>query len=307
MISSSMACCWLSFCQRNYLPMETRQNLTATTFLNTAGQQIAYKHWSGNDSYKGILIIVHGLHSHSGYYHNFAWQVIEHYYEVYALDLRGRGQSEGLRYRIDDFEAIIGDIDALVTITSGGRPGLPIVLMGHNAGGVFAALYSIRHPARLKGVILQGISLRRRWPFLTSILVKVVSRISPSKRLLKIRAKHLSRDPSFADTVANDPLLANEKQPANTLQQLLQASALLQKQIHGFEHPVLLLHGTADRIAAHLESRHFFDSISSEDKQFKLYEGHYHDLLHDRCSGHPVLAERTGVRNLAVPIILQYQ
>jgi alpha-beta hydrolase superfamily lysophospholipase len=44
---------------------------------------------------------------------------------------------------------------------------------------------------------------------------------------------------------------------------------------------VLILHGTLDKVAKPSGSQFFYDMAGSSDKTLKLYEGHFHDLLHD--------------------------
>jgi alpha-beta hydrolase superfamily lysophospholipase len=46
--------------------------------------------------------------------------------------------------------------------------------------------------------------------------------------------------------------------------------------------PVLILHGTADKVTKPGGSQFFYDTAGSPDKTLKLYEGHVHDLLNDR-------------------------
>ena len=45
--------------------------------------------------------------------------------------------------------------------------------------------------------------------------------------------------------------------------------------------PVLILHGTADKVTKPAGSQFFFDTAGSKDKTLKLYDGHAHDLLND--------------------------
>lgn len=83
----------------------------------------------------------------------------------------------------------------------------------------------------------------------------------------------------------SDPLLANEKQPAKTIQQLLLTAEYLKKQMRGIKLPLLILHGMADKVTKPYGSEYFMEHASSADKQLKLYEGHYHDLLNDKYNG----------------------
>jgi acylglycerol lipase len=280
--------------------MEARQKLIATTFINNQGQKIAYKNWRGEDEAKGVVIIVHGLNSHSGYYHDFAWQLVEVGFDVFALDIRGRGQSDGQRYYIDDYKAITTDIGIMVEIAASENPSLPLFVLGHNAGGLFASLYALDYQARLQGIILQGFLFQLPWPRVLLRLIPLISRIAPKMRLIKLGIEYFSRERSFTGIMHSDPLLADERQPARTLQQLLLAAEFLKSRIPSIRLPLLLLHGTDDRIASPCDSQFYLESSASVDKQIKLYEGHYHDLLNDKYSGFVTidiirwLNERTG-------------
>ena len=45
--------------------------------------------------------------------------------------------------------------------------------------------------------------------------------------------------------------------------------------------PLLILHGTADKVTKPSGSKEFYEQAGSTDKMLKLYEGHFHDLLAD--------------------------
>ena len=45
--------------------------------------------------------------------------------------------------------------------------------------------------------------------------------------------------------------------------------------------PLLILHGTADKVTKPSGSEEFYEQAGSADKTLKLYEGHFHDLLND--------------------------
>jgi acylglycerol lipase len=49
----------------------------------------------------------------------------------------------------------------------------------------------------------------------------------------------------------------------------------------GITLPLLILHGTGDKITLQRGSEFFHETAGSTDKTLKLYEGHYHDLLAD--------------------------
>jgi len=62
----------------------------------------------------------------------------------------------------------------------------------------------------------------------------------------------------------------------------LLAGEFLQEHMPEIRLSLLVLHGTADKATSPSGSQYFIDNASSRDKQLKLYEGHYHDLLNDK-------------------------
>jgi acylglycerol lipase len=265
--------------------MESKIKQMESIFSNNKGQNIFYRSWIINGKPKGIVLIVHGLNSHSGYYQNFATQLNENNYEVYAIDLLGRGKSDGERYYISDYKEIIADIDLLLNIAKSTHPTVPIFLLGHSAGGVFASVYTVSHQTKLKGLISESFAFQVPAPGFALAVIKFLSHIIPHTRLVKLNNADFSRDKSIVERMNNDPLLANEKQPTKTMQQLLLAAEYLKKEMSEIRLPLLILHGTADKATEPSGSKYFMEHASSTDKQLKLYEGHYHDLLNDKYNG----------------------
>ena len=260
-------------------------NEQTATFTNQKGQHIFYRNWKSQIQPKGIITIIHGLNSHSGYYQEFAGQLNENGFEVYALDLVGRGQSEGERFYIPDFHEVLSDIDTLVGIASSRYPLLPVFLLGHSAGGVFSAAYAVDNQHKLQGLISESFAFKIPAPATVLAVIKFLARFIPHVRLVKLKNEDFSRNAAHVFKMDNDPLLRNEMQPAKTMQQLLLASEYLKKQMSSITLPLLILHGTADKATSPSGSEYFEKHACSVDKQLKLYEGHYHDLLNDKYNG----------------------
>ncbi|MCF2496734.1 alpha/beta hydrolase [Dyadobacter chenhuakuii] len=262
--------------------MESNSKKTAASFSNNLRERVFYQNWINGTKPKGIVILVHGLNSHSEYYHNFARQLNDNRYEVYALDLRGRGKSEGERFYISDYLDVIADIDQLVDIARCEHTTQPIFLLGHSAGGVFASVYAVLHQVKLKGLISESFAFHLPVPGFALAIMKFLGYIIPHTRLVKLKNEDFSREKSVVERMNSDPLLRNEKQPAKTMQQLLLAGEYLEKQMTEISLPLLILHGTADKATNPSGSQYFMENASSTDKQLKLYEGHFHDLLNDK-------------------------
>ena len=86
------------------------------------------------------------MNSHSGYYLWAAEQLVASGLAVYALDLHGRGKSDGERFYLEKIAHYVGDVDAVVTLAKSREPGLPVFLLGHSAGGVTSCV--LRHRRR---------------------------------------------------------------------------------------------------------------------------------------------------------------
>jgi len=78
-----------------------------------------------------------------------------------------------------------------------------------------------------------------------------------------------------------DPLIDNEIQPSQTVAQMVLADERLSRDFELVTLPLLVIHGTADKVTRPEGSQEFYDRAGSTDKQLKMYEGYYHDPLSD--------------------------
>jgi len=252
-----------------------------TTFQTSDGYNIFYRNWKASDSPKAVIVIVHGFNSHGGYYQWAAEQFIKNNYEVYALDLRGRGKSDGERFYVTDYHNYISDIDELVSIAKDAHLGLPLFVLGHSAGGVLSSIYMLEHLDRVNGFICESFAFKIPAPDFVLAVVKGISHLAPHAHVLKLKNEDFSRDASMLDYMNNDPLIAHEVQPTRTVQQMVLADERLKKEFPLITIPLLIIHGTADKATKPEGSQEFYTQAGSVDKTLKLYKGHYHDLLLD--------------------------
>src|SRR5262245_40621231 len=103
---------------------------------SVGGLRIFVRSWRPEGSARGVVVIVHGLNSHSGEYGWVAEQLVADGLAVFAGDLRGRGKSDGERFFVSSLSEWVSDVVAVVTLAKSREPGLPVFLLGHSAGGV---------------------------------------------------------------------------------------------------------------------------------------------------------------------------
>lgn len=250
-------------------------------FESVKGLRIAYRRWTPPGAARGMVVIVPGFNSHSGYYLWVADQLTELGLAVYAIDLRGRGQSDGERFYVQDFDEYLADVDGLVRIARGAHPGLPLFVLGHSAGGVVSCLYALAHQSELAGLICESFAFQVPAPDFALAVLKGLAFVAPHAHVLRLKNEDFSRDPAVVDAMNADPLIAHETQPTQTVAEMVRADERLKDAFPAFTLPLLILHGTEDKATRPSGSQQFFDRAGSPDKSLKLYNGAYHDPLND--------------------------
>ena len=252
-----------------------------SSFKTADGLSIFTRSWKPEGTPRAVIALVHGFNAHSGYMTWPGEQFASHGLAAYALDLRGRGRSDGERFYIDKFSDYTGDVDQLVEIARAENPGLPVYVLGHSAGGVIASTYVFEHQDKIAGLICESFALDVGIPDVAGLLIKGLSHLAPHLHIFTLKNEIFSRDPAAVEAMNNDPLIKDESQPAETSAELIKAAERLKEIMPLFQRPVLIIHGTADKATRYQGSQLFFDNTGSTDKTLKLYEGHYHDLLND--------------------------
>ncbi|TAE54677.1 MAG: alpha/beta hydrolase [Nostocales cyanobacterium] len=246
------------------------------------GIDLYYQNWNPGGKVKGILILIHGLGGHSGLYGNIIKHLIPEKYSIYALDLRGHGQSPGKRGYINNWAEYRDDVRAFVKMVKKQHPESPIFLYGHSMGGMIVLEYILRYPedkSALQGVIAVApsvgevkVSILRVW------LGKMLSQIWPSFSLntgLDITAG--SRDPQVIASYTQDPL-RHTRATARFSTEFFKTLAWINIHAHEWQAPLLILHGSDDRIVLSEGSEIFYKRVNYPDKLRIEYPGAYHDL-----------------------------
>jgi len=255
--------------------------MTEGQFEGVGGIKIFTREWQPAGKPHAVVVISHGLNAHSGLYEWAAEQFTSNGLAVYALDHRGRGHSEGERFFVKKFADWTTDLATFIDIVKAREPGLPVFLLGHSAGGVIACGYALEHQDELAGLICEDFAYQIPAPDVALAILKGVGHVAPHAKVLKLKNEDFSRDPAVVAALNADPLIANEKQPSETVAELVRADELLKKSFQRITLPVLILHGTADKVTKPSGSKEFYEKAGSSDKTLKLYEGHFHDLLAD--------------------------
>lgn len=250
-------------------------------FEGVGGLNIFVRSWRPAGAVRGVVVIVHGFNSHSGYYRWVAEQLVSRDLAVYALDLRGRGKSDGERFYVEQFADYTSDVHTLVQLARSREPGQPVFLLGHSAGGVVSCGYTLDHQEELAGLICESFAFQVPAPDFALAVFKGLAHVAPHAHVLHLKNEGFSRDPQVVQQMNEDPLIAHEVQPTRTVAEMVRADERLKRVFPLMTLPVFILHGTEDVVTKPSGSQLFYDTVGSADKTLKLYEGHFHDLLND--------------------------
>jgi alpha-beta hydrolase superfamily lysophospholipase len=243
--------------------------------------KIFTRSWQPEGKTRGVVVIVPGFNSHSGQYLWVGEQFAAKGLAAYAIDLRGRGRSEGERFYVEKMEDYTDDVATLVSIAKSENPGVPVFVLGHSAGGVVSCVYTLDHQSEIAGLICESFAYDLPVPDFVLTLLKGFDHIAPHLHVYTLKNENFSRDPLFVDSMNNDPLIKDESEPTQTAKVMIDAATRLHQEFPLITLPVLILHGTEDKATNPSGSEFFYEHAGSMDKTLKLYDGNYHDLLND--------------------------
>jgi acylglycerol lipase len=228
---------------------------------------------------RAVVCLVHGLGEHSGRYTPIAEAFGQAGYSTIALDQRGHGKTPGRRGYGPSFEAFMEDIAQLIEESIRLYPTLPRFLYGHSMGGNFVLNFVLRRTPRLAGVIATAPALKTAFtpPAWKVAVGKGAAAWWPSLSLpngLDVQA--ISRDPEVVRRYAQDPLVHNRLSARLGIDILRNGRWALDHAAR-FPLPLLLMHGSADRLTSLQASREFASKLG-ERCTLKVWEGFYHEV-----------------------------
>lgn len=248
------------------------------------GLELAAYYWPAVGAARGALIFVHGWGEHAGRYQDAASALAAAGYAVYVLEFEGHGASPGRRAHVRRFDHLVADLASFIDEVRDQQPNLPLFLHGYSMGGCVAATFAVFISPRLDGLILNASAL---WvsPHI-SPAKKNISRflggLLPYLPVAKLTYGELmSRLPEEIAAYDADPRLWQGKINAGTGKELLQANERISRHLHRLRLPLLVLQGSDDRLVDPAGAEDVYNKATSPDKQFHMYEGARHDLLHE--------------------------
>jgi alpha-beta hydrolase superfamily lysophospholipase len=247
------------------------------------GIRLFYRAWKPQQPQE-VLACFHGLGAYGGHFRVIGEYLVSLGSQVYVLDLRGHGLSDGPRADLSDMNRIIQDLDEVAAHLLAAHPGLPLYFLGESLAASLVLKYAVQRPQRLRGIILSGIELRptvrpkarealRYLPYLIFDTRANVIEMGERERLV-------SRDPEHFPRAERDPL----RNDAFSVRTLVEVHALIQEWPRLARHltvPTLILQGGGDLLTDPQAAYELLEAIACPDKELAFFPEAYHGLFYD--------------------------
>jgi len=228
---------------------------------------------------QAILLILHGLGGHNGWYIDMGNVLASRGITVYAMDHRGFGRSGGLAGDIDDYHTYVKDIVLLLTEMRQRHPAGGIYLLGHSMGGLFTTHVAAEHAEQLAGILLLNpwIQDTGRLPFLTVAAIFLTG-LFKSQRYWQVAGgpEVMTTNTDAVRMLLADPLW-HRKQTARMLFQVSLMRLGAFSKARQITLPTLVMQALADKAVDIAANQKLYEALASQQKTWKTYPGYMHD------------------------------
>ena len=244
----------------------------------TDGFNLFCRCWRASAEIERVVVCIHGSGGHSGRFKVIGPRLAADGNQVYALDLRGFGNSleEGLpRGDTRDFKRHLQDIDDTIAHVRIKHPDKKIYVFGFSLGGSYAIWYAAHHPGSLDGLVLaapaivtQGVST---WKDIALFFANLFAprRMYDPYKSSRVEGRDDPEDIQIA--LLQDPLGAKKLSfgyLANIKKTLVDKA--LENALH-IQKPTLILQGEADVTNLPHGAKRLYEILRAKDKALQIF------------------------------------
>ena len=251
---------------------------TATDILNTPdGCTIFLRSWVTDSP--DILLILHGLGAHSGWFIDMGNKLAARGMTVYAMDHRGFGRSGGLPGHIDNYNTYVEDINLIVTTIRNRHPEAAIHILGHSMGGIFASHFVAKYQNTLTSVLFLNpwIQDSSQIPFLTTLRI-LIGGLFKSRRYWQVAggSEVMTANPEAIHLLQNDTYW-RRKQTSSFLYQIFLMRTAVLNNAKLINTPGLVMQAEADKVVMSEASHKLYETLANSNKMWKTFACYEHD------------------------------
>lgn len=226
------------------------------------------------------MLMVHGLGGHSNNWEFPARFLNDHGFSCYSIELKGFGNTEGVKGHIDSLNTYIKDVRRLYNIIRKDHKRIPVFIAGESMGGLISFLTVIKKPRLFRGLVCvsPGFKSSLRFSLMEYFRMIAARFYNPKKQFrMPFTNEMCTRDPECLKIMDADKLEHKWATP-KLLQSILigqWASKLLK---HKVMTDTLFLLAGADTFVSSEASKKLFNGIRFEHKHIIEYPDMRHSL-----------------------------
>jgi len=244
------------------------------------GLELEAIHYMPSVSPEIVIIIVHGLGEHIGRYQNLIEFFVGENFSVFAYNQRGHGNSPGKRGHTPGYIHLLNDCENMLKIARRTYNSAAIFLYGQSLGGNIVLNFTLRRQtSEISGVVASSPFLKLGFdppPFKIK-LGRLMAGIWPSfSQGNEIEPELLSHKDPVVEAYKNDPLV-HESISAKMFVCTVEAGKWALEHANAFKIPLLIMHGTEDKITDPEASKKFAGKVGGM-AVLKLWDGLLHEL-----------------------------
>ncbi len=251
---------------------------TSTSMVKTSdGCDIFLRSWVTDSP--DVLLILHGLGAHSGWFIDMGNTLAACGMTVYEMDHRGFGRSGGLPGHIDDYHTYIDDINCIVKTIRERHPEAVIHLLGHSMGAIIASHYAAKHQSELTSVLFLNpwVQDSSQTSVLTTLRI-LAGGVFKSRRYWQVAGgSEVMTTNSEAIQMLQTDTFWIRKQTSSFLYQIFLMRSAMLKNTKLINKPGLVMQAESDKAVVSEASRNLYDALNSNDKIWKTFPGYEHD------------------------------
>jgi acylglycerol lipase len=252
-------------------------------FAGKMAHKLFYQGWLPQTQPKAVVLLVHGIVEHSGRYKRTAEYLSDAGYAVYAFDFRNHGRSQGVKGHVDAFSYFIDDLRAFHQLIKSKHPDKKFFLFGHSMGAAISLAYAEKYSLELTGIIISGcpLCIQPKLPTAIIALIYPLALIAPRLRFYHLDSSTLSKDKKVVESYDNDPLVFRGKLTTGLLLSFLWELHKIRAGLGEIKSPIIILHGSEDKLCLPEGSKVALKGIRSVDKSIQIYQGLFHEILNE--------------------------
>ncbi|MEZ6040149.1 MAG: alpha/beta fold hydrolase [Planctomycetaceae bacterium] len=227
------------------------------TVTASDGYKLKFRHWKAQ-SPRGIVVAVHGIQSHSGWYEYSSWHMANAGFDVYLADRRGSGVNGLDRGHADHGLRLVNDVRTLIrharAISEGkvSEPRMPLCLAGISWGGKIAAATAALFPNEIDQLafLYPGLEPRLQPSFLQRIQLRAARDFDVRRRQVPVPLSDptmFTANPFWQRAIAADPL-ALHTVTSGFINSGYHLDMIVRERCRHIAHPLLLMLAGQDQI-----------------------------------------------------------